>query len=241
MVLSWNDTINADVYSTIATWMVELELPQSITIPRGLQDSLHVKSVMILTFVDASNDAYGAVNYFIHDEESVKVTIIASKTRVSPLTPASTPRLEQLAAVLGLRLTVSITRSLGMSLSEVRFWSDSMNVFYWIRGKGRQFRPFVAKRIGEIQSQTDPEQWQYINTRENPADLCSRGASVQELKGSDLWWQGPTFLKLNEQEWPRKRITEGNEVAAERKTNCVSFQTTRVSTVRSFNWIDIEA
>lgn len=43
-----------------------------------------------------------------------------------------------------------------------------MNVLYWIRGKGRQFRPFVANRIGVIQSHTDPEQWQHIDTKEIP-------------------------------------------------------------------------
>ena len=162
---------------------------------------------MILTFIDASNDAYGAVSYFriVFDDENAKVTIIVSKMRVSPFTPTSTPRLELLAAVLGLHLTVSITRSLGMSLSEVRFWSDGMNVLYLIRGKERQFRSLVANRIREIQSQRDPEQWQYILTRENPADLCSQGASGQEIKESELWWQGPTLLKLNEQEWPRKQ------------------------------------
>ena len=229
--LSWDDVIDADVHRRITAWFVELKLIQTITVPRCLQDSCDVKSVMILTFVDASNDAYGAVSYLriVRDDGSVKVTIIASKMRVSPLAPTSTPRLELLAVVLGLRLTAFITTSLDMSLSEVRFWSDSMNVLYWIRGKGRQFRPFVAHRIGEIQSQTDPEQWQYIHTKENPADLCSPGISVEELRKSELWWQGPTFLKLNEQEWPRRRIEEGNEVAVEKKTTCASFQTISVS------------
>ena len=115
------------------------------------------------------------------------MTIIALKTPVSPLVWISIPRLELLAAVLGLRLTVSITTSLGMSLSEVRFWSDSMNVLYWICGEGRQFRTFVANRIGEIQNQSNPEQWQYIHTTENPADLCFRGVSVKELRKSELW------------------------------------------------------
>jgi hypothetical protein len=229
--LSWDDEIDAEIYSRITTWFVELEFIPNITVPRCLQDSCNAKSVMILTFVDASNDAYGAVSYLriVRDDESVRVTIIASKTRVTPLAPTSTPRLELLAAVLGLRLATSITTSLGMPLSNVRFWSDSMNVLYWIRGKGRQFRPFVANRIGEIQSLTDPEQWQYIHTKENPADLCSRGVSVKELSQSELWWQGPTFLKLNELEWPRRKIEEGNEVAVERKTTSVSFQTTIVS------------
>jgi hypothetical protein len=227
--LNWDDVIDAEVYSRITAWLVEVDLIQTISVPRclQLQDSCNVKSVMIPTFVDASNDAYGAVSYLriVRDDKSVKVTIIASKTRVAALAPRSTPRLELLAAVFGLRVTMSITTALGMSLSTVRFWSDSMNVLYWIRGKGRQFRPFVANRIGEIQSLTDPEQWQYIHTKKNPADLCSRAVSAKELSKSELWWHSPTFLKLNDQEWPRRKIEEGNEVVVERKTTCVSFQT----------------
>ena len=94
---------------------------------------------MIVTFVDTSKDAYGAVSYFRtdHNYGKVNVIIIASKTRVYPLAPTSTPRLELLAAILGLRLMTSIAAALGMLVSQARFWSDSMNVLYWIRGKGR--------------------------------------------------------------------------------------------------------
>ncbi len=61
--LSWDDEIDAEIYSRITTWFVELEFIPNITVPRCLQDSCNAKSVMILTFVDASNDAYGAVSY----------------------------------------------------------------------------------------------------------------------------------------------------------------------------------
>ena len=104
-----------------------------------------------------------------------------------PLSPMSTPRLELMAAVLGLRLTLSILAALDISIDHARFWSDSMNVLYWIRGKGKHYLPFVANRIGEIQSQSNPEQWQYVETEENPADLCSRGLSASRLKGNSLW------------------------------------------------------
>ena len=69
---------------------------------------------------------------------------------------------------------------------------------YWIRGKGKQYLPFVANRIGEIQSQSNPEQWQYVETEENPADLCSRGLSASRLKDNTLWWRGPDFLTKHE-------------------------------------------
>ena len=221
--LNWDDSIDADIYGRVKIWFEEIEVIQTITVPRCLQSSSNVKSTMIVTFVDPAKDAYGAVSYFRtdHNDRKVNVIIIASKTRESPLASTSTPRLELLAAVLGLCLTNSIAAALGMLVSQTRFWSDSMNVLYWIRGKGGQFRPFVANRIGEIQSQTNPEQWQYIHTKENPADMCSRGVGAQELRKSELWWHGPRFLKASESEWPRSKIERGREVSSEVKSTYI--------------------
>ena len=94
-----------------------------------------------------------------------------------------------------------------------------MNVLYWIRGKGKQYLPFVAHRIGEIQRQSNPEQWQYVETEENPADLCSCGLSASRLKDNSLWWKGPDFLTRHESEWSKAKIKEGSEVKTEEKVN----------------------
>ncbi|XP_043211655.1 uncharacterized protein LOC122376051 [Amphibalanus amphitrite] len=52
----------------------------------------------------------------------------------------------------------------------------------------------VANRVQEIRQSTNPEQWLYIESKMNPADLASRGATVAELIESSLWWHGPPFL-----------------------------------------------
>ncbi|XP_074645856.1 uncharacterized protein LOC141902115 [Tubulanus polymorphus] len=38
----------------------------------------------------------------------------------------------------------------------------------------------------------------------NPADLCSRGCHGDQLVESNLWWQGPEFLRSDESQWPVK-------------------------------------
>ena len=117
----------------------------------------------------------------------------------------STSRLELRAPILGLHLTLSILSALNISITKAYFWSDGMNVLCWIRGKEKKFRSFVAKRTVEIQSQTKPEQWQYVATKENPADLCSRGLKVRCLMESHLWWNGPDYLLQHESEWPKTK------------------------------------
>ena len=49
---------------------------------------------------------------------------------------------------------------------------------------------------------TSPEQWRHIPGTLNPADLPTRGLSVSDLAESDVWMEGPTFLKDDESTWP---------------------------------------
>ena len=88
-------------------------------------------------------------------------------------------------------------------MSTVTFYSDSLDVLWWIRGHGKDFRAFVANRVGEIQMFSDPQQWQHVATEQNPADLVSRGVNVEDLKENALWWNGPDWLLKKEDNWPR--------------------------------------
>lgn len=165
-------------------------------VPKSLRDHKAEKSSSVHTFVNVSNDAYGAVSFprFEYDQGYYGVSIIASKTKGAPFKPMTTPRLELIAAILVLNLTLSITETLNVPTADAHFWSDNMNVLYWIRGRGGQFRPFVANRIGEIQRQSSPEQWQYIESKENTANVCSRGLRARSLMESQLWWNVPQCL-----------------------------------------------
>ena len=111
-----------------------------------------------------------------------------------------------MAAVLGLRMAGSISRVLNASLDQATFWSDSMNVLWWIRGRSRSFKPFVANRVGEIQTATDPKQWRYVPTNKNPADLLTRGLKLSELTKNENWWTGTDFLAHEESEWPVNKV-----------------------------------
>ena len=148
----------------------------------------HVETVTLHTFTDASRDAYGAVTYIRYKYKggALSTSVVASKTRVAPLSAASIPRLELMGAVLGLRLALSIAKVLKIDQSLLTFWSDSMNVLWWIRRPSRSFRPFIANRIGEIHDSSSPTQWHHVSTHQNPADLPTRGMSVTEVKGSEM-------------------------------------------------------
>ena len=157
MGLGWDEPITSEISVRVKECFLELK---EIKVPRSLRESMVEKLTSVHTFVDASKDAYGgAVSYLTceYDQGCNCVSIIASKTKVAPLKPMTTPRLEMMAAILGLNLTTSIVRALNIPVTDAHFWSGSMDVLYWIRSGGRQSRPFVMNRIGKIQRQSRTE------------------------------------------------------------------------------------
>ena len=86
-------------------------------------------------FGDASDKAFGGGVYFrIQSENSVVCKLVASKTRASPLTGVTTPKLELLSALVLARLIASVHKALGPSLNitECVRWLDSEIALWWI-------------------------------------------------------------------------------------------------------------
>ena len=102
--------------------------------------------------VDASLLAYAAVSYVRHKYEDGEVTVrfIAAKAKVAPTKAISVPRLELIAAVLGLRLARKVSDLLETPFENCTLWTDSKDVIFWIQGQSRRYKSFVSNRVSEI-------------------------------------------------------------------------------------------
>ncbi|KAL7724792.1 hypothetical protein ACLKA6_000428 [Drosophila palustris] len=60
---------------------------------------------------------------------------------------------------------------------------------------------FVSNRVAEIQEWTENAEWRHVPTKQNPADIVSRGCDVDELVTS-IWFNGPSFQKEPRDSWP---------------------------------------
>ena len=74
-----------------------------------------------------------------------------------------------------------------ISMEKMIYWCDSLRVLRWIKAMSQKFNPFVANRIGEIQSLTQPAQCKYVPCKENSGDLVSQRLSIDQLKNSSQW------------------------------------------------------
>ncbi|GFV00806.1 integrase catalytic domain-containing protein [Trichonephila clavipes] len=45
--------------------------------------------------------------------------------------------------------------------------------------------------------------WRHVPSKENPADIASRGIDPKCLPDCMLWWQGPPWLRLETSSWPK--------------------------------------
>ncbi|GFQ88125.1 integrase catalytic domain-containing protein [Trichonephila clavata] len=152
-------------------------------------------AVHLIGFADASAQAYGACLYVKSENANeTQIRLLYSKTRVAPLKTLSTPRLELLAATLLSKLTSKIVKIIDLEFDEVHLFSDSKVVLDWIQMQPHLLKVFVANRVSLIQELTETFSCHHVKTKENPADLISRGATKLQLQ-DELWWTSPSFLK----------------------------------------------
>ncbi len=92
---------------------------------------------------------------------------------------------------------ISIIRS-------INYWTDSEITLYRVNDSPSKFVTFVANRIiSQIQELSNPHNWHYVPSELNPADFVSRGMMPSEITSSDLWWDGPWFLRSPDDCWLR--------------------------------------
>ncbi|KAI1708440.1 pao retrotransposon peptidase domain-containing protein [Ditylenchus destructor] len=114
--------------------------------------------------------------------------LIFSKNRLKPKEGVTIPRLELLAILIGTRALKFVRQELHRPIKRQVLWSDSQCALRWIASTDDNSK-FVTNRLREIRL-TDCE-FRFVPTALNPADLSTRGCSVQELKSHPLWWIMP--------------------------------------------------
>ena len=167
------------------------------------QQELHV-------FSDASSFAYGSCCYLrlVNQQGKTHCCFVAGKARVAPIKTVTIPRLELTAAVLSVRLETLVKKELGFADCRSVFWTDSSAVLQTIKNSTKRFAVFVANRITVIDEHTSLQQWNYVPTKLNPADLASRGVALTKPFNVDTWLYGSSFLRGPETSWPKSPLND---------------------------------
>ena len=84
-------------------------------------------------------------------------------------------------------------------------WTDSKCVLSWIKTPSKTLKAYVGHRTQTIQDK-GIDRWYWVDTENNPADLITRGTTLENLKNDELWLHGPKFLaEKDEQQLAKTR------------------------------------
>ena len=229
----WDEELRDSEQRSWMEWIAELRHVKKLAVPRWLGGSADVRNHRheMHVFCDASESAFGTVAYLKTEQgDKANLTFIAAKTRVAPLRQISIVRLELQGAVMASRLAATILEEITYVIHRVVFWTDSKVVLQYLNNESRRFHTFVANRVAEIRETSEVQQWRHVPGEQNPADVCSRGASLMELMETE-WLSGPEFLKHDEDQWPSQSEPEAvSSTDPEVRVSCVTTVKTEAET-----------
>ncbi|GBO41971.1 hypothetical protein AVEN_98228-1 [Araneus ventricosus] len=194
--LDWNDSLPIQLESQWKRFVTFLSTINTLNIPRYILLDYAFK-LELHGFTDASEKANGAAIYVrcLSNSGKISTNLLCSKSRIAPLKSVTIPRLELCAAVLLAKLAQKTITSMKISFHSTVLWTDSTIVLAWIQKDPTVLKPFVRNRVSAIQNLTEINSWKHVPSKENPADIISRGIDPEKIQDCNLWWFGPSFLQ----------------------------------------------
>lgn len=198
---NWDDVLPDELVEIWNKILKHLIFHSDISIPRNI---FYLNIAILHVFADASCEAYGCCAYVVNCETS---NLLISKSRVSPLKEMTIPKMELVAILLAVRLSRFIVNTFIQEIvfEHIYFWSDSTCALSWVVNPKEHKNIFVRNRVLEIISickNLPCNQFNYLKTDSNPADLLTRFNLKLDLHDNDLWFHGPSWL-VNRDKWPQ--------------------------------------
>ncbi|GFV05148.1 pro-Pol polyprotein [Trichonephila clavipes] len=118
-------------------------------------------------------------------------------------------------------------------------------------GHPRQWKTFVANRTSEIIEVLPTKHWRHVPSKENPADIASRGIDPKCLPDCKLWWQGPPWVRLESCSWAKAEsscdeasdeiASQGSSISSSHiNTTSLTFSETKTAEETIIRWVQDE-
>ena len=199
----WDDKIHPELEQKWKGITLDLKNLSSLPFPR--QYSTMDGAYELHLFCDASQYGMGACIYLRTTQRTTnKSSLVAGKTRIFPQTKIqkfSIARKELVALCLGTDLLSQVKKHLSITIDKTYLWTDSMTVIKWCQCKTKQLSQFVRNRVDKILDGSSGLCPNYVDTKNNPADMASRGITLKQTKDWKLWVNGPAFLCQPKESW----------------------------------------
>ena len=194
-VLGWDDPLPDHFRSEWQEWTSSLQHLSAVSIPRCFIPYASDWKQELHAYCDASDKAIGWTLYMRSENSKgeIHVALVVACSKVAPRAANTTPRLELCSAAGAAQCTIKVLSELSNKPATVKYHSDSQIVLGYIRNTSKRFKRYIERRVAIILNTSKPEQWLYVRTDVNPADLACRPQKVQDLLSS-RWFVGPETL-----------------------------------------------
>ena len=179
---AWDKELSAQHSKLFSDWCSELREIRTMSRNR-LYFENGCTNLRLHIFTDASGEAMFIVAY-LQDETTLKLTYVIGKCRVAPIRHMTIPKLELQAAVYGVRLRKQILNKHDVRIDKIYHWTNSSTVLQWLQAARKKQQVFVANRAAEILENSSMDKWRHVKGVENPADIGTRGITIEGLKES---------------------------------------------------------
>lgn len=220
----WDEEVSIEFKNRWLEFWEKIKSIHQVKVPRWSGSATKVK-LQLHGFADASEKGMGIVIYVRAECPDGKITItqLTAKSKVAPLKVVSIPRLELSAATLLAKVMKHLR--VNMEWENVPYFlrTDSTITLQWLTIEPCELKMFVGNRVSYIQENSEISAWSHVKSEDNPADIASRGLMPDVIANSELWWQGPPWLKRPMEDWPIQESINYNmsEIENEMKIHVV--------------------
>ena len=230
----WDETIDSELQTEWTALANNISQLGDLQFPRSAINEDSPSELYL--FCDASKEAYGFVAYNVQDSKSC---IAFAKAKVAPKKSKSLPTLELLSAFLGIKCLDNILNAYSNSqITQIVIAVDAQIVLSWLLSdEVKTKNMFVRNRLKDIkvmlkelsERYSIPINFKYIPTQQNPADMITRGLTMDKFKQNLAFWiSGPEFLCKNPIVWPMSDLN----CLSSRSKNIVMHSTISSNTVK---------
>lgn len=208
--ITWDKELDGTFAGRLQKWLQDVDNCKPVRVSRQyFPEIVNYSEVDLVTFCDASENGYCAVSYYLLRKGGVVyVSLVQSKARVAPLKPAlSIPKLELQAMALGSQLCDMICSETNLIIRKRHLWTDSEIALNWLK-TDKKLTAFANARVGKILNTTKIEEWNWLPSSQNVADMGTKELPLLDLSINSVWFTGPQFLQLPEDRWPSGKLPD---------------------------------
>ena len=209
--IEWKDFINEDLFQTWKNNFDTIDKMREIKFQRCVipPDAISLDMSTIEMGDSSSKMACSAIYVrFKRKNGLFSCQLVFAKTRIIPC-DMTLPRAELFAATLNATTGHVVRTSLGEHVTSRISLTDNQVTLYWISSVHSKLKQWVRSRVVEINRLTEKNDWYYVESKDNTADLGTRrGAKITDVLDDSIWVNGPKWATQEQDIFPVKSIQE---------------------------------